>query len=290
MDNLAKDHQLSAFFPASLNPRQVFVDESFAVVSRPIDLPAAEGWVEDPTPLMHQRAFIDLSEDGHGLAILNRGLPAVEVRRKEGGTQINLILLRCVGWLSRDDLATRRVAAGPLPATPGAQCPGKHRFEYAILPHSGDWKQVYSTAYGYISPLLARRADTHEGLELHEMNITRDDPEKIKRIPWPRGGVLPDRFSFIAAGTQDLILSSTHRGEDGRGLIARFYNLSSEAIRGRFKTGLSLAEAWVTNMNEERQERLALSDEHSFEVAFRGKQVITCELCFKPLEAEAVRE
>jgi mannosylglycerate hydrolase len=290
VDNLAKDHQLSAVFPASLNPRQVFVDESFAVLPRPIDLPAAEGWIEDPTPLMHQRAFIDLSEDGHGLAILNRGLPAVEVRRKEGGTQINLILLRCVGWLSRDDLVTRRVAAGPLAPAPGAQCPGKFRFEYAILPHSGDWKQVYPTAYGYISPMLAQRADTHEGLKLREMNITRDDPGKIKPIPWPRGGILPDRFSFIAADNQGLMLSSIHRGEGGLGLIARFYNLSSEAIRGRFTMDLSLAEAWLTNMNEEPQEKLLLLDEHTFDVSFRGQQVITCELRLKPLEAETARE
>ena len=49
--------------------------------------------------------------------ILNRGLPAVEVTRLPGGTQIALTLLRSVGWLSRDDLATRRVAAGPLVPT-----------------------------------------------------------------------------------------------------------------------------------------------------------------------------
>jgi mannosylglycerate hydrolase len=285
VDNLARDHQLSVTFPTSLDVNQALVDESFAIVPRPIDLPAAEGWVEDPASLMHQRAFIDLSDGNCGLAILNRGLPAVEVRRKENGTQINLILLRCVGWLSREDLTTRRVAAGPLTATPGAQCLGKLRFEYAILPHAGDWKQVYPSAYEYIAPLLARRADTHEGLELHEMNITRDDPEKVKRLPWSRGGILPDRFSFIASEDQRLVLSAVKRSEDGRGLVIRFFNISYKPIRVHIKTGLAIKEAWLINMNEERQESLPLLGAHAFEASCRGQQVISFKLHFKSFEA-----
>jgi 2-O-(6-phospho-alpha-D-mannosyl)-D-glycerate hydrolase len=280
---------LRVTFPTGLNPENVWVDAAFAVLSRPIDLPEAAGWVEDPTPLMHQRSFIELGEKGRGLAILNRGLPAVEVTRLPGGTQVGLVLLRCVGWLSRDDLTTRRVAAGPLPATPGAQCPGKFRFDYAILPHAGDWKDVVPMAYQYASPVLVRRADTHEGLDLHEMNITRDDPAKIKNIPWPRGGVLPDRFSFISTEDQNLVLSAVHLTEDGGGLVVRFYNLALDRIQGRIKTGFTLAEAWLTNMNEERQESLPLSNEHDFEASFGGRQVLTFELRFRALAAEAWR-
>jgi alpha-mannosidase len=272
---------LSVAFPSNLNPSEVYVDESFAVLPRPVDLPVAEGWVEDPSPLMHQRTFIDLSEGGHGLAILNRGLPAVQVLRKRSGTQIELVLLRCVGWLSRNDLTTRRVAAGPLAPAPGAQCPGKYRFEYAILPHSGDWKSVYPTAYGYVSPLLVARADTHEGLNLHEMNITGDDPTRIKIIPWERGGVLPDHFSFIASEAPELVLSSVHRTQDGKGIIARFYNLSEEAVSGRYRTGLPLEEAWLTNLNEERSEQVPLLGEDAFQVNFKRQQVMTIELRFK---------
>ena len=124
--------------------------------------------------------------------MLNRGLPAVEVTRDPGGAVISLTLLRSVGWLSRDDLSNRRVAAGPLVPTPGAQCLGPHRYEYAILPHGGDWRAVYPMAYGYAAPLLVARGDTHEGLDLREMNITRDDPAQVRAVPWPRGGSRPD--------------------------------------------------------------------------------------------------
>ena len=82
VENGARDHKLSVMFPTDLNPPYAAVDEAFAVMQRDLDLPEATGWVEDPTSLMHQRAFTDVSEDGRGLMILNRGLPAVEVTRR----------------------------------------------------------------------------------------------------------------------------------------------------------------------------------------------------------------
>jgi mannosylglycerate hydrolase len=42
-------------------------------------------------------------------------------------------LVRSVGWLSRRDLLTRGVGAGPDIATPEAQCLGEDRFEFELL-------------------------------------------------------------------------------------------------------------------------------------------------------------
>jgi alpha-mannosidase len=273
LDNRARDHKLTVHFPTGLRPRQAHVDESFLIAERDLKLPPSEGWVEDPTPLMHQRAFTDLSDGGRGLAVLNRGLPSVEV--SEDGV-IALTLLRCVGWLSRPWLSVRRIAAGPVVPTPGAQCIGSYRFEYAILPHAGDWRQVYQTAYEYNAPLLARRADTHPGLELREMNITRDNPGLVTPIPWPRGGTLPDTFSFVQLDPPELALSAVRRGDNG--LIVRFYNVSREPVEGRLTFGLPLAGAYLTNMNEERLETLAVHDGRSLRIRVQGAQVVTVEL------------
>ncbi|HEX9028386.1 MAG TPA: glycoside hydrolase family 38 C-terminal domain-containing protein [Anaerolineales bacterium] len=279
--NEARDHKLSAAFPTDLNPAQAFVDESFAVLPRDIDLPPSPGWVEDPTALMHQRAFTDLSEGGRGLAVFNQGLPAVEVLRKPEGAQISLTLLRCVGWLSRDDLPNRRVAGGPLVPTPGAQCLGKYRFEYAIFPHAGDWQAVYAPAYNYLSPLLVARADTHEGLELREMNITGDDPAQVKPISWPRRGPLPEKASFLRLTAPELVLSSVHLSEDGDGLIVRFYNIATTPVTAQVETYLPLTEAWSVKLNEERQHPIGLAGEHSFTISALGRQVVTLELRFR---------
>ena len=278
IDNQAEDHKLSVIFPTDLNPTQTFVDQAYLVLPRDIDLPDSTGWVEDPTHLMHQRAFTSLQEDGYGLAILNRGLPAVEVTRIQDGTQISLILLRSVGWLSRDDLPTRRVAAGPLVPTPGAQCIGKYKFEYAILPHAGDWREIYQQAYAYTSPLLVVRADTHEGLDLKEMNITRDDPALVKSIDWPREGRNPDRLSFLTVDNPELVISALKRSRDEQNLIVRLYNISPETLSSRIKTSKPIEEAWFVNLNEERQEQIQLLDESSINIQTRGHQIITLEL------------
>jgi mannosylglycerate hydrolase len=294
VDNRERDHKLSASFPTDLDPNQVDVDQAFLVMSREIDLPASPSWVEDPTPLMHQRAFSDLSQgerlstepalsktkDGRGLAIFNRGLPAVEVTREAGGAKMALTLLRCVGWLSRDDLWNRRVAAGPLVPTPGAQCLGSYRFEYAIFPHPGDWRQVYAWAYNYTSPLLAVRADTHEGLDLREMNITRDDPAKIQSLPWRSRGVLPPQAAFLSVDRRELVLSAFTRSRQpgSEALLVRYYNISDDTLTAQLTSLLPIQEAWQADLNDRRLQALPLLDAQTLELPAGAHQVITLEL------------
>jgi mannosylglycerate hydrolase len=271
IENRAHDHKLSVDFPTGLQVAQAHVDESFMVAARDLHLPDSTGWVEDPTPLMHQRTFTDLSDGKRGLAIINRGLPSVEVT--EDGT-IELTLLRAVGWLSRDDLWVRRIAAGPLVPTPGAQCLGPYRYEYVILPHVGDWQNVYQIAHNANAPVMARRADTHPGLDLHEMNITRDDPNLVTAIPWPRGGPLPPTLSMIQVDPPALVVSAVRRS-DRDTLIVRFYNITREPVAGTITFGLPVSEVYRTNLAEERSERIA--DRQQVRLDVRGGEIVTLE-------------
>ncbi len=271
--NYADDHKLTVRFPTGVQAQQAHVDEAFMVAARDLRLPDSTGWVEDPTPLMHQRAFTDLSDGARGLAVLNRGLPSVEVG--EDGV-IALTLLRSVGWLSRDDLWVRRIAAGPLVPTPGAQCHGEYIYEYAVLPHAGDWRAVYRDAYAYSVPALARRADTHPGLELHDMNITRDDPALVTKAEWPRGGWLSDTFSFISVDAPELILSAVYRSGDS--LIVRCYNITRQPVSGTIRFGLPLAAAFRVSMAEVYQETLPLEGAHSAHVTVGGGEVYTLKV------------
>ena len=78
--------------------------------------------------------------DGRGLALINRGLPEIEMHQDpSGAATLWLTLFRAVGWLSRDDFPARGNSnAGPTVATPGAQCLGPLCFRYALLPFAGD--------------------------------------------------------------------------------------------------------------------------------------------------------
>ena len=70
---------------------------------------------------------------------MSRGILEVEARPEADGTTMLLTLLRCVGWLSRSDLATRRGGAGPELETPDAQELGGHRFEFAVATFRGSY-------------------------------------------------------------------------------------------------------------------------------------------------------
>jgi len=306
LDNVAKDHKLSVVFPTNLEAKTVSVDQPFMVMERQINLPNSEGWVEDPSPLMHQRAFTDVSHGGTGLAIFNRGLPAVEVTEEEGKARVALVLLRCVGWLSRDDLWNRRIAAGPLVPTPGAQCPGEYRFEYAVFPHAGRWNTghwssshlpsshlpssqqplVIQAAYAYNAPLLVSRADTHEGLDLHEMNITRDDPSKVRTIPFPRGGKLPGMASFFRVNRAEIMLSSVHQPVDNahnpqKTVVLRYVNMSANPVKAKLNSYFSIDEAWTINLNEELIKRLEVTDGSWIEFDCKAHEAVSLMLLFQ---------
>jgi alpha-mannosidase len=72
-------------------------------------------------------------------ALMSKGLLEVEARPDAAGSTILLTLLRCVGWLSRSDLATRRGGAGPELETPDAQELGPHQFEFAVATFHGSY-------------------------------------------------------------------------------------------------------------------------------------------------------
>ncbi len=270
--NAAENHKFTVTFPTGIRASSAYVDESFLIAERRLTLPDSTGWVEDPTALMHQRTFTDLSDNEQGFAVFNRGLPSVEV--SESG-EIALTLLRCVGWLSRDDLWVRRIAAGPLVPTPGAQCIGDYTFEYALLPHQGDWHGAYAHAYNYNAPLYARRADTHPGLELREMNITRDDPALVTPIPFPREGKVPAVHSFIGISNPLLMLSAVYRSGDA--LIVRVYNLTPESVKSQISFGFPADSAAIVDMAEQELAPLKITD-HAVTVEVQGAGVLTLSI------------
>ncbi|HEY9841122.1 MAG TPA: glycoside hydrolase family 38 C-terminal domain-containing protein, partial [Candidatus Obscuribacterales bacterium] len=70
--------------------------------------------------------------DNQGWALHSEGLHEAALVEWEGNAALSLTLLRCVGWLSRDDLRTRGGGAGPRMPTPEAQCQGEHDYAYSL--------------------------------------------------------------------------------------------------------------------------------------------------------------
>jgi mannosylglycerate hydrolase len=74
------------------------------------------------------------------------------------------------------------------------------------------------------------------------------------------------------------VISAVRRTQDEKGLILRFYNITSGPITAQIKLYRSLKAVWSVNLNEERQEKIPLLDENTLAVDVRGHQIVTFEL------------
>jgi alpha-mannosidase len=138
VENTAEDHRLQLLFPLGQRVAEGLNDGHYEIVRRAAGAPEGDpGWQEQPTAEQPMRAFVAAtSEEGReGLLVAAHGIREASVS-PEG--VIALTLLRCFGWLSRDDLSTRAGGAGPTLPTPGGQCPGTHAFRLSLIPFEGD--------------------------------------------------------------------------------------------------------------------------------------------------------
>jgi len=138
VNNRARDHRLRAALRTPVVAADAVHDTSFGVLRRPL-APSEPRGTEDIYPTVPHRTFTAVEGAEFSAALASRGILEVEARPEPAGTTILLTLLRCVGWLSRSDLATRRGGAGPELETPGAQEPGEHRFEFALATFRGSY-------------------------------------------------------------------------------------------------------------------------------------------------------
>jgi len=135
LDHRVRDHRLRVHVPLPAPVTGSDAECAFAVVHR--GLTAEGGAHEAPLPTFVSRRFVDAGDGTVGCALLHDGLLEYEV--VDDGRAVALTLLRATGWLSRVEPALRPNPAGPPLPTPGAQLPRTLAFDWALLPHRGDW-------------------------------------------------------------------------------------------------------------------------------------------------------
>lgn len=257
LENNARDHRLRLGFPAGFKVTHAWAEDSFWVIRRPIRS-ACEGESVEVPPLTHpQKCFVAVGNEKVGMAILNRGLPEYEVT--EDGT-VFVTLLRSVGWLSRDDLRTRKGHAGPPYPTPDAQCLGRHRFVLAIYTYRGTWEEggVVEKAHGFCSPMI--------GLGLRAPGKSR----------------LPGEMSFVELEPAGLMLSAFKLAEDGDGIILRLYNPTRREIAGKIKVPWKLSKAELVRLDESAPQILPMISPYSVPVVLRSGEIKTVKLQIQP--------
>ncbi len=234
VENLARDHRLRVTFPLPYSIQTAAAEGTFEVRVRPIAAPRpadVSEWIEEPVNTFPQKRFVDASNGTIGLGVLNRGLPEYEIIPDGSGQMaVAVTLLRCVEWLSRRDLTTRKGGAGPEEFTPEAQCLGHHEFDYALVTHSSDWEAeealVLREAQVFNTPLRAFITEQHEGQ-------------------------FPSQSKLIEVEPPVLVVSAIKQSEAGNGMIVRVYNPLSYTVQATIRPGLDSTQVFMANLNEE---------------------------------------
>jgi len=135
------------------------------------------------------------------------------VRPEPAGSTILLTLLRCVGWLSRSDLVTRRGGAGPELETPDAQELGTHRFEFAVATFRGS----------YLASDLLNRVESYTSQPrlFHGCNIS----------------ALADRRSLVQCDNPRIVFSTARPNSHAGAYKVRVYSASPNPERAKFTFG-----------------------------------------------------
>jgi mannosylglycerate hydrolase len=258
VDNAARDHRLRVLFPlGAASIAGVRAETAFAVVERPARRPRpADVRVEVPVVYGPTSGFTEAGDDAAGAIVFGDGLVEYEPYT-DGPPALALTLLRCVGFLSRDDLAMRPSGhAGPGRATPGAQCPGRHEFRLAFEPRRQRPRPsaLFAQAASFVAPpLVASGAAAGDGL--------------------PAIGT----FVGVESAGGAVVLSACKYADDRDTLVCRLFNPDDEPAALRLTTASRLATATALDLHERPLHDLTVQD-GGLQTTVGPHQITTFEL------------
>ncbi|MCU1383097.1 MAG: hypothetical protein JWL71_1794 [Acidobacteria bacterium] len=258
VDNHSADHRLRLLFPTGAAAVETArADTAFDVITRPARVPVPDTIRnESPVSSMPMISMVDAGDRSVGATVIGKGLMEYEITAG-ADPAIAITLIRAVGDLSRNDLATRPSGhAGPPVATPGAQCLGLQRFELAFEPRA-----VAPPAGELMAPARARTI-----------------PPRVT-IARTRGGSAPLTRSFLGIDrrTGDVVLSALKQAEDRASMILRLFNPGDEDAEILVRIDEPIASAFAVNFLEERQRPLPIEN-RGVALRFTPKQIQTIEL------------
>jgi alpha-mannosidase len=202
------------------------------------------------------RNFVAVQLGEQGLMIANRGLREAAV---SPSGEIAVTLLRCFGWLSRDDLSTRQGGAGPPLPTPGGQEQGPFEFHLRVIPTMGDLYDAVKLAEAFQTPLRG------VGQPLHP-------------------GALPPACSLLRSEPDSFALTAVKTAQDRRALVVRGVNLRPDPIQVGISTHQPLRAAHLARLDETATEALTIEDDRQINFEAGPHKIVTLRLSLDALE------
>ena len=250
VDNTAEDHRLRLMFDTGIKAEFSDAAGHFTVDRRPVCPPKDKNGTFYPEmQTLPMQSFVDLSDGRHGFAVLNNCFSEFEAMNNDEGT-LSITLFRSV----RNIICSEFRSAGAFPHENGGQSLGIQEYAYSLYPHEGDWSQ----AEAYV--------------EAERLNL----PPKIVQTSRNKG-IMPLEHSFLSIKPSNLILSALKRSEDRNSYILRVFNPTGDKVHGNIAIFAGIKEAYITDLNEDRLESLAVEQEHSITIEVGGNKIVTLE-------------
>ncbi len=252
--NSSRDHKLCVHIPTGVSGADFAdVESAWDVATRTIKWRDHKDNFERYLPFQPMQNFVDVSDGKIGFAAMTKGLREYEVDDDANRT-IKLTLIRTQRAYMT---ANGNMTYEELDKYTGQHAIGKMEYEYALMPHAGNWQdaKVLQAAYAHKVPVKA-----------------------IQGV-WSDEGTMPVTASFIAVQPQDgnILCSAFKQAEDGDGFILRLWNASDKAIDTKIDTILPIKSVEQVRMDETEAKAVAFKN-GSFSFKFGPHKIETFRL------------
>ncbi len=247
IDNKYPNVRLRIKFNTGIERKSYFRETQFGVISEPTEhfVKSGDSWRSEPSKIPNFMSWFDISDGVRGITFMNKGLPAVEVVEDS----LYITLLRSVNALSADGIA------GPFVPTPDALELKSNTFEYALQPHSDDWRQAE----------MYKQAQ-----EFHHLPIATQAKGN---------GELAAELSFIEVSPNNLILSALKKAEDSDEVILRFFETKGEATLAKVEVFREIKRVALVNLLEKEDKEIPFTS-RGFTLQVNPFEIITLKLKF----------
>ncbi len=249
LDNPCKNHRVRVVFPTLLKTDATHSEAGYDVIARDIHVKKGNAYFGRPNPQYPMHRFVDMSDGKVGFAVLNScGMREYEAM-DTADRPLAITLFRAFTYRNCPIFGRYEV----YPEMELAQCPGHMEWSYALYPHEGNWTNgVYAQAEEANLPL---------------------EPAQVG----PHKGTLPKSMSFLELEGANLQLTVFKRAEDRpRSYIVRLFNPTDKPVKGALKLFKPVKQAWLTNLNEEREKELK-PVKNALRLTIAAKRIVTVE-------------
>ena len=126
-------------------------------------------------------------------------------------------------------------------------------FDYALVPHAGDWRQagIYRDGLEFNHPLLARTVASHPG-------------------------VLPKRWGLLEITPQNVVVSALKPGQDGS-VVLRLYETAGQPTDVKIRLLAQVVTAEEVNLMEDPGNKMTITD-NFLQFGLRSFEIKTIKL------------